>query len=205
MTRIPLDFDRLAVQWDNNPGRLQLISTIGTAIGAEVDLKSCATALEVGCGTGTLALLLSAEIGHILATDASAGMIAKLREKLASHAPGNITAGQMDLLKGDSPNRTFDLVYTAMALHHVADTSRFLTLLLSCLNPEGTLFIADLCEEDGSFHGPDMDVPHNGFSEVRIRKVVTEAGGRVSAFRTIYTVEKSSGSYPVFLATVRHA
>ena len=59
--------------------------------------------------------------------------------------------------------RKFDLIFTQMVLHHVTDIERIINKFHQLLNPNGYLAIADLYEEDGSFHG-DGFTGHKGFN-----------------------------------------
>ncbi|MEM9262716.1 MAG: class I SAM-dependent methyltransferase, partial [Pseudomonadota bacterium] len=60
--------------------------------------------LEIGCGTGSTALLLAPFVGHITATDFSPGMIDIAKEKLAAEALGNVTFKVEDVLEYSSDN-----------------------------------------------------------------------------------------------------
>ena len=50
-----------------------------------------------------------------------------------------------------------------MVLHHVNDIEKIIGKFYRLLNPGGYLAIADLYEEDGSFHG-DGFTGHKGFN-----------------------------------------
>ncbi len=69
-------------------------------------------------------------------------------------------------MQEEGPAGQFDLVVTAMTLHHIADVPGFLARLGHLLRKDGRLAVADLVTEDGSFHAP-MTVPHNGFDPER--------------------------------------
>ncbi|MDV7391839.1 class I SAM-dependent methyltransferase, partial [Arthrospira platensis SPKY1] len=50
----------------------------------------------------------------------------------------------LDLLTDAPPPERYDLIYTLMTLHHVADTNRLLRAFHDLLRPGGWLGIADL-------------------------------------------------------------
>lgn len=50
------DFNRAALTWDANPGRMKMAADIGTAITARVELTPTMRVLDFGCGTGLLSL-----------------------------------------------------------------------------------------------------------------------------------------------------
>ena len=62
--------------------------------------------------------------------------------------------------------------------------------------------IADLDAEDGSFHGPGIDV-HHGFERGVLRTALVAAGFLDVRIDDCFVVEKGSRRYPVFLAICR--
>lgn len=62
-----------------------------------------------------------------------------------------------------------------MTLHHVPDTRGLLQAFRALLEPGGTLVVADLDAEDGSFHG-DAEVPHCGFDRNALALQLGAAG-----------------------------
>jgi 2-polyprenyl-3-methyl-5-hydroxy-6-metoxy-1,4-benzoquinol methylase len=115
---------------------------------------------------------------------------------------------KLDLLADPPPAQRFDLIMTAMTLHHVPDTDHILRVFHDLLQPGGTLCIADLDQEDGSFHGPEIDV-HPGFDRADLSRRVEQAGFTDVGFQTVFSIakERETGTrdYPVFLMTARRA
>ena len=72
------------------------------------------------------------------------------------------------------------------------------------LNKGGYLCIADLDAEDGSFHGPGVDV-HHGFERGALRRSLANAGFADIAIGDCFVVEHGPRKYPVFLASCRKA
>jgi demethylmenaquinone methyltransferase/2-methoxy-6-polyprenyl-1,4-benzoquinol methylase/phosphoethanolamine N-methyltransferase len=94
--------------------RGKLIELAAPAPGEEV--------LDVGCGTGTLALALEASMGtaEVHGIDASPEMIGVAREK-AAKAGADIDF-QVALIEAiPFPDATFDLVTSSLMLHHLPD------------------------------------------------------------------------------------
>ena len=95
-----------------------------------------------------------------------------------------------------------------MTLHHVPDTAHILTVFHDLLNPGGYLCIADLDQEDGSFHGIEVDV-HHGFDRAELGRRTADAGFSDVQFQTVFSIAKARESgtrdYPVFLMTARRA
>ena len=214
MTRNPttrLDaahFDSKARQWDDNPVFQERGLKIADAVRRSVPLNREMSALDYGCGTGLLSFPLKDELGPILMADSSPGMLEVVAEKIAAQGVTNMTPVKLDLLADPLPAQRFDLIVTSMTLHHVPDTDAILAVFHALLNPGGYLCIADLDQEDGSFHGTDVDV-HHGFDRADLSRRAADAGFADPQFQTVFSIAKEQAGgtrdYPVFLMTARRA
>ncbi len=79
------------------------------------------TAVDVGCGTGSLTLPLAAMGAQVIAVDVSSVMIAQLREKAAGGGLRNVTCVLGPVEDFDLPPESVDLVVSNYALHHLRD------------------------------------------------------------------------------------
>ena len=201
-----VDFDSRARDWDANPIFVERGRKIAVAIRARVPLTPVMRALDVGCGTGLLALPLAANLAHITCIDTSAGMLQVLDEKIAAQGLHNVSTRVHDLSSGELPDSVFDLVVSSMTLHHIKDTDAALRAFAAHLRPGGWLCLADLDREDGSFHGPDVDV-HHGFDRAELARRASNADFEDIAFDTVFVVTKEQPAglrdYPVFLLSAR--
>ena len=211
MTTTQLDaahFDSKARQWDDNPVFRERGLKIADAVRAAVPLRREMHALDYGCGTGLLSFPLKDELGAIVMADSSGGMLDVVREKIAALAVPNMTAVKLDLLADPAPSDRFDLIMTSMTLHHVPNTDAILRVFHDLLQPGGYLCIADLDQEDGSFHGIEVDV-HHGFDRAALSRRAANAGFTGVQFQTVFSIAKEQASgtrdYPVFLMTARRA
>lgn len=201
-------FDSKARQWDDNPVFVERGLAIAQAVRDSVPLNRGMRVLDYGCGTGLLSFPLRDAVGDMLLADTSPGMLEVAAEKIAAHGAAQMRTAKLDLLTDPLPAEPFDLIVTAMTLHHIPDTDRILRVFHDLLKPGGYLCIADLDREDGSFHGIEVDV-HHGFEHDALAGRTSQAGFTDAAFRTVFTITKThaSGSrdYPVFLMTARRA
>jgi ubiquinone/menaquinone biosynthesis C-methylase UbiE len=199
-------FDSKARQWDENPVFQDRANQIAAAIVAAIPLNSTMRALDYGSGTGMLSFPLQEKLGHITLKDTSAGMLAVVDEKIAAWDIGNMTTRLMDLTAAPTPDERYDLIYSSMTLHHIPDTHTILQAFHTLLNPGGWLCIADLDQEDGSFHGIQVDV-HHGFDRDALAAQAAQAGFADILFSTVFeivkTTEAGSRAYPVFLLLAR--
>ncbi len=79
--------------------------------------------LEVGCGSGTTAILL-ADLGyHVTATDIDADLIVRLTSKYSDWVRNGdcLSVRQADMFQLPWPDKTFDLVYHQGVLEHFPD------------------------------------------------------------------------------------
>ncbi|HRH79438.1 MAG TPA: class I SAM-dependent methyltransferase [Thiobacillaceae bacterium] len=201
-----IDFDSKARQWDQNPVFIERGEKIAAAIRAAVPLSRDMRALDYGSGTGLLSFPLRDALGHITLKDSSAGMLEVAREKIAAQGVTNMTVRQADLTAEPMPEERYDLICSAMTLHHIPDTRHILAVFHGLLSPGGWVCIADLDREDGSFHGSEVDV-HHGFDRQALAGLVTAAGFGETRFETVFEIvketEQGSRAYPVFLMVAR--
>ncbi len=199
-------FDAKARQWDDNPVFVERGLKIAQAVRKAVPLNRTMHALDYGCGTGLLAFPLKDELGAILLADTSPGMLDVASEKIAAEGAAHMRTAKLDLLADPPPAEQFDLIVSAMTLHHIPDTDRILRVFHDLLSHGGYLCIADLDREDGSFHGIEVDV-HHGFDRDDLARRAILAGFGAVRFDTVFSIAKQretgTRDYPVFLMTAR--
>jgi ubiquinone/menaquinone biosynthesis C-methylase UbiE len=106
---------------------------------ARVHLSKDDHVLEVGCGTGSTALLLAPSVAHITASDISSEMIAIGREKAADQNVANVEFVRAVPQDDAFPEAPFDAVLAFNFLHLVADLPATLRRLRELLKPGGLL------------------------------------------------------------------
>jgi arsenite methyltransferase len=104
------------------------------------------TILEIGCGTGSLALDLAPYAGHIHAMDVSAEMLRIGNRKKEARGITNITFHQSTLDRATrlEPAR-FDGVWAYSILHLVHDRSQTLQCIFDLLEPGGSFISSNVC------------------------------------------------------------
>lgn len=115
---------------------------------ALAQLKPGETVLDVGCGTGSLALIAKEQVGPtgaVYGTDASAAMIEVARQK-AAKAGADVTF-QVDLIENITfPDNQFDVVLSSLMMHHLPDDLKRAGLaeIYRVLKPDGRLLVVDI-------------------------------------------------------------
>lgn len=204
-------FDERAASWDENPLRLELARAVARAITQNIPLNPSMDCLEIGSGTGLVTMELARQVGSILATDNSRGMLAELEKKKTAAGAHNITTLQLDLTRDPASlgENRFHLVYSGMTLHHIEDTLAILQTCRELLLPLGRIAFADLAREDGSFHSDMTGVWHLGFDPVELAELATRAGFEEISWPGAHVIRKKvagekTRDFPVFLLTARN-
>jgi putative AdoMet-dependent methyltransferase len=192
-------FDEKAVNWDADDRRIQLSSAIGSSILMHVPLHDRMEVLDFGAGTGLVSAYVASRVHKIVAVDTSEAMLTALAAK--PELRGKVEAVCVDITRKPL-GACFDLVISAMAMHHVLDTAALIRSFADHLKPGGRLALADLDIEDGSFH-PDeaAGVFHHGFDRGELQAMLETRGFTDIRFFTAHTVIKGGKEYAVFLVT----
>ena len=196
-------FDDEAATWDDDPGHEKRQVAVARAVKAAVRLSPEMSAVDVGGGTGRLSILLADQVGSVVVTDPSAGMVRVARERIEAAGLGaRVRAVQMDLTT-DRLDGTYDVVWSSMALHHVHDLDGLLRSLAGLLVDGGRLCIADLDEDpDGAFHADKVDFDgHHGFDRHRLAEQLARAGFADVNFVDATTIVKNDREFGLFLCT----
>jgi ubiquinone/menaquinone biosynthesis C-methylase UbiE len=195
-------FDEQAPQWEQKAQRTEMAQQVAAAIQRRVPLHAAMTAMEYGCGTGLVGLALRPFLQQLLLTDSSSGMLQVVEEKIRSQNLKNVLVQKLDLVNQPPLAQTFDLIFTSMTLHHVADVQKVLRAFRTLLKAGGYLCIADLDMEDGSFHD-HVEYVHKGFDRRTLQDTVKQIGFDQISCETIYTSYKmragENKGYPIFL------
>ncbi len=103
--------------------------------------------LDVGCGTGTLAMEVQPRVGatgHVAGIDPGTQQIARARRSAAQrHVPIDFQIGVIEQLP--FPDQTFDVVLSTLMMHHLPASLKRqgLAEIARVLKPGGRLVIAD--------------------------------------------------------------
>ena len=200
-------FNAAAATWDDNPQRAARARDVAHAILKDAKLSPTQTILDYGCGTAILGLLLRPHVKRVIAADNAPGMLDALRTKLQQQEISGVDPLLLDLENDPPPSLHADHIVNLLCLHHIADLSPVLNGLYTILNPGGSINIADLETEDGSFHAHvEGGVPHNGFDPAELATLLEAAGfmaprsQRVSALHRDFP-NGTTRDYPLFLLT----
>jgi len=193
-------FNKEAVNWDNNPEKTARAKIFAKKIINCIKPSKKMKALEFGCGTGLLSFQLKNYFDEITLVDTSEGMIQVLKEKVKQLKVKNFKPYLIDVLEDSTSISKMDVIYTLMTMHHIEDTNKAAKIFNSLLNKNGFLCIADLVEEDGTFHPTSQNfIGHKGFNKIDLTKLLDNNGFEVVHYAICYEIEKNDKRYPLFL------
>ena len=195
-------FDQAAATWDLTDRRVQLAHAVAAAISSRVPLTSQLDVLDFGCGTGLVTLELAPKVGSISGADTSPGMLKVLADKAeALHFPVGLVP--LDSAGGGDLGGPYDLIVSSMTLHHIADIQALFSRFGQHLRPGGYVALADLDEEDGTFHEDNVSIHHKGFPRTTVQGWLEVAGFQKVLLETATVTRKQEKDYPVFLASAQ--
>ena len=157
-------------------------SSVYTRITALSGARPGDRVLDIGCGGGYLVRLLSAAVapgGQVTGLDTSAPAICYARKRSAANC--SFVVGKAQSLP--LPDRSFDVVASTLAAHHIPGTARQDAFgeMYRVLRPGGALLIADFrpSRQRHSLHSRATARRHG--SAVPLEELAAAAGFRIEA------------------------
>lgn len=199
------EFDIKALTWDDNPLFIERSKHIADKIKEHVNLNKEMEAFEYGCGTGLVSFNLLPYLKSITLADSSDGMLEVLNKKIRKYSVSSMDVIKTNLIVDEIPEKKFDLIYTALTLHHIEDVESILVKFYKMLKSSSFLCIADLDKEDGNFHGASF-TGHKGFDRNDMKKHFELAGFKNIKSDTCSEIKRINEQgqqlvYPIFLMT----
>lgn len=191
------NFAHKSKSWDMNSKRVKNAQGIAKHIIENIQLKPHMRVMDFGAGTGLLSYFIAPLVHTIVAVDNSPSMLEVFKEKAESFESQTEVIA-LDLSK-ESLNEKFHGIISSMTIHHLEDTKALFQKLYTMLEEDGFIAIADLDEEDGSFHSDNSGVFHYGFKRDELEKIAKEVGFKHIRFKLASTINKPHNDFTVFL------
>jgi cyclopropane fatty-acyl-phospholipid synthase-like methyltransferase len=192
-------FAHKAKNYEQEKRRLDNVANISKLILREIDYKKDMHILDFGSGTGLLLEKIAPHIGSVTAVDISKSMNQVLKEK-QHKIPCQLQIKELDLTT-TALDEKFDNIISSMTIHHIKDIDKLFKIFYNLLKDSGTIALADLDTEDGTFHTIDTGVHHFGFDREEFAQKAKNAGFKNIKTQTVGNVVKPYGEYGVFLLT----
>jgi SAM-dependent methyltransferase len=143
--------------------------------------------LDIGTGTGAIALALAADAGRVVGRDISEGMLARAREKAAETGLENVEFGEGTFRDPDYDGPV-DVVTSNFAMHHLSDDEkREAIATIADLGPRrvvlGDVMFFGEPDPGEPFYSPDVDDPATVGVLV---DALTDAGLAVTAVEMVH-------------------
>lgn len=104
--------------------------------------------LELGCGTGSTAIIHAPYVKHIRATDISENMLAIARRKTQAEHIENITYERVSIEDIVAENESVDMVLALSLLHLLRDEKTAVRRIYEMLKPGGFFISSTACLND---------------------------------------------------------
>ncbi|MEM6709922.1 MAG: class I SAM-dependent methyltransferase [Pseudomonadota bacterium] len=140
-------WDRIAQRYAAKPVPDEAVYEAKLAMTRE-RLSHTARLLELGCGTGTTALRLAPQVGHILATDLSPAMIAIASRKARATQIDNVDFECQSAADVRLPAASVDAVLAHSLLHLLENWHAVIANAYRTLRPEGVFVTSTVCLAD---------------------------------------------------------
>lgn len=132
--------------YDLRMQKLRNVENESNSLRELLKIKSTDSILEIGTGTGELALKFSAHCRKVVAIDVSKKMIDFAKMKVGSQKKTNIQFYNAGFLTYENYDEPFDVIVTQLALHHLPDYWKMMALrrIYGMLKEGGKFYLHDV-------------------------------------------------------------
>jgi ArsR family transcriptional regulator len=171
-------FRRTGAEWDEMRALDLPAAEVERVLLAAMPAGPVGRLLDIGTGTGRLLEVLGPRARAAIGLDASRGMLALARARLAGAAPAlaHCTVRLGDMYRLPMPDRHFNVVVMHMVLHHAEDPRAAVTEAARVLADDGTLLLVDLAAHADTEAATRLAHRWPGFGERRMRELLEAAG-----------------------------
>jgi len=179
-------FDRKAEEYDASKSEEYNVSR-GLVI-EHADVRSDDVVLDLGTGTGAIALPLAKEAARIIGRDVSEGMLEQAREKAADRGIENATFESGSFREPSVEADAVDVVTSNFALHHLDDAGKREAIeVMASFGPRrivlGDVMFFDEPDPEEPFYDPSVDDPS---TVGHLADVFTDAGFALTAVERVH-------------------
>ena len=146
------------------------------------------TVLDLGTGTGAIALALAPQAGRVVGRDISEGMLEQARTKASEQGLDNVEFGVGRFREPNVDGIDVDIVVSNFAMHHLSDEEKREAIrTIAGLNPRrfvlGDVMFFGEPDPDEPFYTPEVDDP----STVGVlADALTDAGFALTAVEMVH-------------------
>lgn len=194
-------FASVAKEWDT-PQTIERNEIFSRSLAKYFPETSNLELMDFGCGTGLLSVNFVERSQKLIGVDTTQEMLDVFNQRFKEFKQVQALCTNLEDSSQELNGQCFDVIYTAMAFHHLKSPMETLKLFKQQLKPEGKVAVIDLDQEDGSFH-PDnegMGVHHYGFGREELQTWADKLEFRQFKHEIIHSIEKNDRIYRVALS-----
>ncbi|USZ67864.1 class I SAM-dependent methyltransferase [Halorussus salilacus] len=179
-------FDEVAGEYDDSQNDTEEYRACVSLVVEHADPDSDDTVVDLGTGTGAIALALADDAGRVVGRDISEGMMERAREKAAEQGIENVEFGEGRFRE---PNvASADIVVSNFAMHHLSDEEKREAIeVIAELGPRrfvlGDVMFFGEPDPDEPFYSPEVDDPS---TVGHLADVMTDAGFSLTAVERVH-------------------
>ncbi len=157
-------FSEHAADYDESQDSPEYRAAADLVVG-HADAGSDETVLDLGTGTGAIALPLAESAGRVIGRDISEGMLDRARGKAAERGVENVAFGEGRFRDPNVPeDADVDVVTSNFAMHHLGDDEKREAIAeIAALEPRrfvlGDVLFFGEPDPDDPFYSPEVDDP----------------------------------------------
>lgn len=145
--------------------------------------------LELGCGTGSTAVLHAPSVKHYLAVDCSSAMLDLARAKAQGSGVNNLVFEQATVDEFRSPEAHFDVVLALSLLHLLENKAAAISRIHHVLKPGGVFISSTACLGDRMAYIKYLAPIARFFGKMPLVKVFTVAELKNSLVEAGFAIE----------------
>ncbi|WP_435175050.1 class I SAM-dependent methyltransferase [Halorussus sp. AFM4] len=179
-------FDDVAGEYDDSQNDTGEYRACVSLVVEHADPGPDETVVDLGTGTGAIALALADEAGEVVGRDISEGMMERAREKADSQGIDNVAFGEGRFRE---PNvDSADVVVSNFAMHHLGDEEKREAIeAIAGLGPRkfvlGDVMFFGEPDPDEPFYSPEVDDPS---TVGHLADALTDAGFALTAVERVH-------------------
>ena len=179
-------FDEVAGEYDDSQNDTEEYRACVSLVVEHADPQSDETVVDLGTGTGAIALALAEDAGKVEGRDISEGMMERAREKADEQGIENVEFGEGRFRE---PNvESVDVVVSNFAMHHLSDEEKREAIeVIAELGPRkfvlGDVMFFGEPDPEEPFYSPEVDDPS---TVGHLADALTEAGFALTAVERVH-------------------
>ena len=179
-------FDDVAGEYDDSQNDTDEYRAAVSLVVEHANLRSDDTVVDLGTGTGAIALALAEDAGKVVGRDISEGMMERAREKADEQGIENVAFGEGRFRDPDVESA--DVVVSNFAMHHLSDDEKREAIdAIAELGPRkfvlGDVMFFGESDPDEPFYSPEVDDPS---TVGHLADALTDVGFALTAVERIH-------------------